>query len=60
MVDLAKLKANLEHTGSRLSNFDPETQQELKKKIRRPTILSKIENGVTIWYELESGKPIEA
>jgi hypothetical protein len=41
-------------------NFDPETQQEVKKKISRPTILSKIENGVTIWYELESGKPIEA
>ena len=41
-------------------NFDPETQQELKEKPRRPTILSKIENGITIWYELESGKPIEA
>ena len=32
----------------------------VKEKTKRPTILSKIENGVTIWYELESGKPIEA
>ena len=40
-------------------NFDPETQNKVKEKPKKPTILSKIENGKTIWYELETGNPIE-
>ena len=31
----------------------------VKEKPKKPTILSKIENGKTIWYELETGNPIE-
>jgi hypothetical protein len=31
----------------------------VKEKPKKATILSKIENGKTIWYELETGNPIE-
>ena len=40
-------------------NFDPETKNQAKPKPKQKVILSKVENGRTIWYDLETGKEVD-